>query len=457
MSKLAVMPMEDYKAICDSVRHRTDKVIVDNKEIYPLKDAFTEILTFGILTEGESYRVTYTDSSSLINNEVGIYKVQNIKVNGKDALGFQVVFSAGIMYVYQESENIMFYVPFSLAYSKNQAVYITLERITGTILSGSLSEKIKETVYEAGKMSKYNEFWKLYQNFGNRTNYLRAFYQFGWNDTTYNPKYPIIAHNIDSDYASEMFAWADITDTKVPVKIKGSTSASGVFLGCQDLVTIRNLDIGEYEGTFKNWFGYCNKLKNLKVTGNINNDFDVSSCKELTPISCNSILTNLKDLRQSGTLLAQIQQLDGNFIEIAKGTLEEGKEYTWSYYDNVIDGWIVDDPSSYPSKEKTWITSTAQKINVNGKEYVGFKATYKNYVNETTTPLRIDVCQDGDKIVVHPCKPISGEADTIEITEVTCVAQPHTVIMPETVRDNGNLADEDIAEAEAKGWKIKWA
>ena len=299
MSENAIMPMEDYKAICDVVRYRGNKVIVNNKKIYPTNSSINEILTPSILLLGEKYSVKYHDGGMMVDIE-GVYEVKNINVQGKDRIGFidasvDPVGSPYTVFIYQDGENVMLNVQGTT--NAFNVITITLERIIGEILSGALADKVKETVYESGKLSKWNEFWNLYQNYGNRTNYLRAFYQLGWNDTTYNPKYPITA---DSNYADEMFAWSDITDTKVSVKITGGFNASNVFTGCQDLITIRSLNISEYSGTFSGWFVYCEKLKNLNIAGTIKNDFDVSYCTNLTNHSLLNILYALNNYAGTG-------------------------------------------------------------------------------------------------------------------------------------------------------------
>ena len=78
MSENAIMPMEDYKAICDVVRYRGNKVIVNNKKIYPTNSSINEILTPSILLLGEKYSVKYHDGGMMVDIE-GVYEVKNIK------------------------------------------------------------------------------------------------------------------------------------------------------------------------------------------------------------------------------------------------------------------------------------------------------------------------------------------------------------------------------------------
>ena len=318
------------------------------------------------------------------------------------------------------------------------------------LTSSELALKIDE-VYKTGRKNVYSDFWDAYQHLGNRRNYLRAFYQFGWNDRTYNPKYDIIC---DSNYASAMFAWADIKETKVPIKIQGNVSTEDVFLGCDLLETIYKLDIDEYTGTFNRWFLYCSKLKNLTILGEIkNNGFNVSDCGNLTDDSLNNIIGSLKEFGETDTLIANIP--DGQQrtpIEIAKGTIEEGKEYTWSYYDALYGGWVVNDRTAYPSTSEAWITSTAGEITVNGKNYRGFMAEFLNYPSQNEDPWAIYVYEDGGKIMVYADKDgeQNGSADVIRINQIQLFAKTITL----GVTNLKKLSEAEIASATQKGWSI---
>lgn len=125
------------------------------------------------------------------------------------------------------------------------------------VKSGELPTKINE-VFEAGKQAEYDEFWGKLQNYGNKAQYNGAFQANIWTDTTYTPKYPIVA-----SYGNSMFSYnARITDTKVPIDISEATQALYVFQGSTTMVTIRSLKVNASQ-TYTKFFQDCSKLKNI--------------------------------------------------------------------------------------------------------------------------------------------------------------------------------------------------
>jgi hypothetical protein len=62
---------------------------------------------------------------------------------------------------------------------------------------------------EGGGDNHYDTFWDLYQQNGNRSDYLRAFAGVGWTDKTFKPKYSIRPNN-----ANAMFSFSKIKNLK---------------------------------------------------------------------------------------------------------------------------------------------------------------------------------------------------------------------------------------------------
>lgn len=155
---------------------------------------------------------------------------------------------------------------------------------------------------EAGKKTEYDAFWDAFQQMGNRTYYRYAFYSQSsdaWTDSTYNPKYPIVAIG---DYAGDsMFQAAQITDTKVDIEI--GTNASYTFISCYSLKTIRKLIVSE-DTTFNRWFDGCGALENVTFEGVIASDISFRDSTKLSKASVDSIVAHLKDLTgQTGKTL----------------------------------------------------------------------------------------------------------------------------------------------------------
>lgn len=134
----------------------------------------------------------------------------------------------------------------------------------------------------------YDTFWDSFQTNGTRYHYNYAFGNQGWNDTTYNPKYPF--DNIW--YALSMFLNSTITDTKQPIDLtKLKTQANSLFQGCTKLKTIRKIIVAE-NNTFINAFNNLNDLEYIEVEGTIGNNVDLHWSTKLTAESYHSIMTH---------------------------------------------------------------------------------------------------------------------------------------------------------------------
>lgn len=189
-----------------------------------------------------------------------------------------------------------------------------------------------QRVYKAGKDKEWSDFWDVFQQNGERTNYERAFHDNPFTDVNFKPKYDIIAKGSLS-YA---FWGAQVTDLAktlsdlgVVLDTSGATSFSYTFYGCAsstlpvidtrnaneinnlcismpNLVTIEELILrDDGSQTFGNQnFSGCSNLENLKVTGKIGNTFQYyNGSGKLTVESMVSIIDALVDYSKdtSGT------------------------------------------------------------------------------------------------------------------------------------------------------------
>lgn len=118
-----------------------------------------------------------------------------------------------------------------------------------------------------GMQVEYDRFWDSCQQNGKRGNYIYGFAGEGWNDATYNPKYPIECRTHRSNY---MFANSLVTDTKVPIIIGSELALSNnieLFYYATNVKTIRELRL-ESDRVFGNsCFGHCNALVEIRITG----------------------------------------------------------------------------------------------------------------------------------------------------------------------------------------------
>jgi hypothetical protein len=146
-----------------------------------------------------------------------------------------------------------------------------------------------EDGFEDGKKAEYDAFWDDFQNnkqqIKPRNQYNYAFYQVGWTDVTYRPKY-----DFNIQYALGMFSYSLISDT---IKTLDFTTllaaASNVFARCPYLKTIRKIVVNETT-TFSGWFIEDTALENITVEGTIGQDFDIHWSTKLSAASIASIM-----------------------------------------------------------------------------------------------------------------------------------------------------------------------
>jgi hypothetical protein len=153
-----------------------------------------------------------------------------------------------------------------------------------------------DDVYEAGKKAgtvnewDYDVFWDNLQQKGTRQHYANAFSYTGWNDTIYNPKYPITPTNKEG--IASMLMWnQEITDTKVPITVYGKGQQA--FHACKALKKIPKL-IFNGMTLCTNMFYDCQRLEELYCEGVIDiNGFDVHWSTLLSADSLKSIIEAL--------------------------------------------------------------------------------------------------------------------------------------------------------------------
>ena len=145
---------------------------------------------------------------------------------------------------------------------KLSKVYVGVEK------TEALNAELEQALYgtNEGVKSFYDEFWDAYQQNGQRGAWANAFYNIGWDDISYNPKYPIKGGRGENCYA--MFGYSAITDTKVDIDMSMAGQTGSFFVSCFYLKTIRHIKIHENE-TFTSWFTNCNALENITFDGTI--------------------------------------------------------------------------------------------------------------------------------------------------------------------------------------------
>ena len=208
--------------------------------------------------------------------------------------------------------------------------------------------------FEAGKKSEYDLFWDVYQSnygidnpemFGKRTNYAHAFSGYGWDDTTYKPKYPIIPTNAEYMFAFSRISYADIDFSRCTNVNDILSYAYGMLVFTIDVSNCKNTTIARcfrhsalhtldlttdetiaYNGIFTS----TTKLTNLTITGTIGqNGFNVKDCTKLTHDSLMSIINALKDYsgsEQTYTITLGTTNLDK--LSTEEKAIAQGKGWT---------------------------------------------------------------------------------------------------------------------------------
>jgi hypothetical protein len=151
--------------------------------------------------------------------------------------------------------------------------------------------------YESGKKSQYDAFWDAYQDNGKRNQYVYAFAQVGWTDSTYAPKYPIVGYSYGLQQA---FTNASkITDTKVPLILQNG-SMRATFNLCDSLKRIPSLVLQVPTTDTTSTFNGCYNLEEINIVcegeGGFATSVNLAQSSKLSAESVQSIIDALKDL-----------------------------------------------------------------------------------------------------------------------------------------------------------------
>lgn len=227
-------------------------------------------------------------------------------------------------------------------------------------------QKVYDAGFEAGKSqggdSHYDLFWDNYQNYGNRKVYTYAFAKEGWNNETFNPKYPIKVIG-DGSYMFDSASFSDFDFVERGINLDTSGATSLTYLcretkgiirigeidcsGCKDLnrlfyqcpiETIDNFIVHETL-TYSSTFAGALNLKNITIKGVIGKSFS-TLMKGLTVASMKSIINALKDY--SGTdneYSYSVKFADDRWAALeADSTAPTGT--TWAEYVDSL-GWLI--------------------------------------------------------------------------------------------------------------------
>ena len=149
---------------------------------------------------------------------------------------------------------------------------------TAPIVPEDMADKVDE-VYEAGKDGFTDDYLS-----NNNSKTMYAFAGPHWRDELYHPTKPML----NLGHTMQMFAYSNITDTKVPIGIVYSVNNAQTFQNAQEMVTIREFVADDTVGMTLQ-FQNCYKLKNLTMGGTVGKSIDTRWC----PLTKESILSVL--------------------------------------------------------------------------------------------------------------------------------------------------------------------
>lgn len=216
---------------------------------------------------------------------------------------------------------------------------------------------------EQGKKSQYDEFWDVYQNFGNRTSYSYAFVGTGFNFTNFYPKYDIkpIGYMTHIFYAweraehygsltqrlkecgvvldtsgitnmSSMFAYPSFTEIPTIDCTGLSTSSASTHVFAHGYNRVNKIEkIIVKEGiTFTSWFINSN-FEEVVFEGVISTDsLNLQWSTRLTHESLMSVINCLKD--NSGTETWKTITLGAdNLAKLSQDELDIMERKQWEY------------------------------------------------------------------------------------------------------------------------------
>lgn len=214
-----------------------------------------------------------------------------------------------------------------------------------------------------GKQVEYDAFWDVFQNYGNRTNYLYGFAGHGWrsntNPSTFNPKYLIRATGNASGifYTSQIgrmdLTIADLSQatnltsafqngsfTYIEVDVSSCTNLMTAFgSGTINTVILHNLT--EKCTSFSAAFSGAAALETLTISGTIAASINLSACKVLNIASISNIFVNNLSMETSGLTATFSKTAVDNAFESSEGAADGSTQLDWTMFVNLRSNWTI--------------------------------------------------------------------------------------------------------------------
>lgn len=225
----------------------------------------------------------------------------------------------------------------------------------------------KEQGITEGKQAEYDRFWDLYQENGNRTNYVVAFARNGWTDETFKPKYDIkpvgdtcnqtfafsymtnIAQSLreqgvvldtsEAAYFQQMFQGCKTTEIPT-IDLSKATTTGYVFQQCTSLVKIEKIILSETTPTPSTMFSACYALKDITFEGVIASSINFNY-SPLSVDSMKSIISCLKNYLGTSKQDTQTVKFTSDCWAALEASSTAPHGGTWIDYVNYQLGWLT--------------------------------------------------------------------------------------------------------------------
>ena len=196
----------------------------------------------------------------------------------------------------------------------------------------SIAEKLtaiaenQQRVYDKGKQSAYDEFWDLFQQNGNRTNYQYGICGYGWTVNTFKPK-----HSIKPTHANGIFQYCGVNtdlgqffkDRKLTIDFSLCTNSDQMFTGSY-FTALPILDFRKITSSSYLTFNACTKLTKIELimlsdSGNQKFSSTFNSCSALTDIAFSGVIGQSLDMKNSPLNRASIENIVQHLSSTATG------------------------------------------------------------------------------------------------------------------------------------------
>jgi hypothetical protein len=194
-----------------------------------------------------------------------------------------------------------------------------------------------------GKTEQYDNFWDIFQQNGNRTNYEYAFAGGKtWSDSIFKPKY-----SFKPQYAAYMFTQCGIIDLKsclaekeLTLDFSNTANLLSAFAWNDSMVAIGKFKVSSTTTNYASTFAGCNNLKDIEFEGEIVSNLDISASKVLSKASITSLINTLSTSTSGKTVTLSKVAVNTAF-ETSAGAGDGEASTRWISLEQSRSNWTI--------------------------------------------------------------------------------------------------------------------